>query len=66
MKRMTFITGHYGSGKSEFSVNLALTKKIHMLIDLDIVNPYFRSRELEKLLSENNIQLVASSVKDSL
>ncbi|NLD26414.1 MAG: ATP-binding protein [Acholeplasmataceae bacterium] len=66
MKRMTFITGHYGSGKSEFSVNLALTKKIHMLIDLDIVNPYFRSRELEKLLSENNVQLVASSVKDSL
>ena len=66
MKRMTFITGHYGSGKSEFSVNLAITKKIQMLIDLDIVNPYFRSRELEEHLSLNNVQLVASPIRAAL
>lgn len=66
MKRITFITGHYGSGKSEFSVNLAIIKNVKMLVDLDIVNPYFRSRELENTLNENNIKLVSSTVPDSL
>jgi RNA-binding protein YhbY len=66
MKRNTFITGHYGSGKSEFSVNLALIKKVGFLVDLDIVNPYFRSRELEDIFLENKIQLISSSVKDAL
>ena len=66
MKKITIITGHYGSGKSEFSINLALNKKVDMLIDLDIVNPYFRSRELMPLLKENNIELVSSSLENSL
>lgn len=63
--RLTIITGHYGTGKTEFAVNLAL----HMasrgqtvsLADLDIVNPYFRSRERKGLLSERGIRLIASS-----
>ena len=63
--RLTIITGHYGTGKTEFAVNLAL----HMasrgqtvsLADLDIVNPYFRSRERKALLSERGIRLIASS-----
>lgn len=47
--RVSIITGHYGTGKTELSVNLALAlaaegKRV-MLADLDIVNPYFRSRE---------------------
>ncbi|MFA5749305.1 MAG: ATP-binding protein [Bacilli bacterium] len=66
MKRITFIAGHYGSGKSEFSLNLAISKKVDMLIDLDIVNPYFRSRELEKELNKLGIKLISSSLKDSL
>ena len=66
MKRITFITGHYGSGKSEFSLNLAIIKHMTMLIDLDIVNPYFRSRELESILNQNQIKLVASTLKNSL
>jgi hypothetical protein len=66
MKRITFISGHYGSGKSEFSVNLAITKSVQTLIDLDIVNPYFRSRELKTLLEEHQIELVASSVENSI
>ena len=46
MKRITLITGHYGSGKTNFAVNLALRqaaegKKV-TVVDLDIVNPYFR------------------------
>lgn len=47
--RMRIIIGHYGSGKTEFSVNYAMKladegKKV-ALGDLDVVNPYFRSRE---------------------
>ena len=66
MKKITFITGHYGSGKSEFSVNLAINKGIKNIVDLDIVNPYFRTRELSDILKEQDINLVSSSVDNSL
>ena len=63
--RLSIITGHYGTGKTEFAVNLALAladeEKQVMLADLDIVNPYFRSRERKALLSERGIQLISSS-----
>lgn len=61
-----FITGHYGSGKSEFSLNFAISKNIKTIVDLDIVNPYFRSRELETLLNEKGIEVVSSSLKNAL
>jgi hypothetical protein len=66
MKRITFITGHYGSGKTEFAVNLAMQKKADILMDLDIVNPYFRCREVETLLEENGVRMVASGLKNAL
>jgi len=66
MKRITIISGHYGSGKSEISVNLAISKKVDYLVDLDIINPYFRSRSLNELLEKNNIHLVESTVKNML
>ena len=48
-RRISIITGHYGTGKTELAVNLALALAAEgqrvMLADLDIVNPYFRSRE---------------------
>ena len=52
--RLLIVTGHFGTGKTEFSVNLALAlaragEKV-MLADLDIVNPYFRSRERREAL----------------
>ncbi|MDR3210088.1 MAG: ATP-binding protein [Oscillospiraceae bacterium] len=49
--RILLVTGHYGSGKTEFAVSLAMrlareaAQAKLALIDLDIVNPYFRSRE---------------------
>lgn len=61
--KIHIIVGHYGSGKTEFSVNFALwLKKSHdkvILVDLDIVNPYFRSNDARALLEENNITLIA-------
>ncbi|MFA5720199.1 MAG: hypothetical protein WC939_03975 [Acholeplasmataceae bacterium] len=61
-----FITGHYGSGKSEFSLNFAILKNIKTIVDLDIVNPYFRSRELESLLNKYGIELISSPLKNAL
>ena len=63
--RLNIITGHYGTGKTEFAVNLALAlaaagDKV-MLADLDIVNPYFRSRERKDILTEKGIRLISSS-----
>ncbi|WP_427339945.1 ATP-binding protein [Caloranaerobacter sp. DY30410] len=65
-KRIRIITGHYGSGKTEFAVNYAVKlanygRKV-ALADLDVVNPYFRSREKESLLSEMGIKVIGSSI----
>ena len=46
--RFLVVTGNYGSGKTEISLNLALKASDEgktTLVDLDIVNPYFRSGE---------------------
>lgn len=63
MKRIVFITGHYGSGKTEISLNLAIQHHFNWVIDLDVINPYFRSREHENLLSSYQIRLLSSDVK---
>jgi hypothetical protein len=59
------LTGHYGSGKTEIAVNLAVKKKTAMkkaaLIDLDIANPYFRSREMSGMFREMGIELVSNA-----
>lgn len=65
MKRITIVTGHYGSGKTEFSVNLALYQsdagKRTALVDLDIANVYFRSREQRTFLESLGILVYGSS-----
>ena len=63
MKRIVCITGHYGSGKTEISLNLAIQHRFNWLIDLDVINPYFRSREHEHLLQSHHVQVVSSDVK---
>lgn len=56
--------GHYGSGKTFVSVNyaLALAKlgKPVSIYDLDIVNPYFRTVDAKKTLSQGGVELVVS------
>lgn len=64
MNSKIYITvGHYGSGKTEYSVNYALhLKKTHdkvFLVDLDIVNPYFRSNDVRALLENAGITVIA-------
>lgn len=61
--KVTIITGHYGSGKTNVSVNFALDlakqgKKVSV-VDLDIVNPYFRTADFADLFSQHNITLTA-------
>ncbi len=62
MKRITAIAGHYGSGKTEFSVNLALDLKKEKdnvaILDMDIANPYFRSRERQKMMESEGIDVI--------
>ena len=63
-KRIIIFTGPFGSGKTEVAVNYALDlnrqgTKVG-LVDLDIVNPYFRSRSLTQRLKEEGIDLVST------
>ena len=63
--RISVITGHYGTGKTEFAVNLALAMAAEgrrvMVADLDIVNPYFRSRDRRAVLEQAGVRLICSS-----
>lgn len=62
MSRTIVVMGHYGSGKTEFSVNLAMklrkTCDKLALLDMDIANPYFRSRERQKLLQDAGVSVI--------
>ncbi len=62
MKNITFLTGYYGSGKTELAVNLGIKNHVDMVVDLDIINPYFRSREMEAELTTHNIQTISSDL----
>lgn len=69
MKKINIVTGHYGSGKTNFSANLAVKiaeggGKV-TVVDLDIVNPYFRSADFSELFSQKNIELVAPMYANS-
>lgn len=68
-KKITLITGHYGSGKTNFAVNLALryakAGRKCAVIDLDIVNPYFRTADFEPLFREHGITLHAPAYANS-
>ena len=62
-KRLTLFAGHYGSGKTNIAVNYALYlaqegKKV-CIADLDIVNPYFRTKDSEAVLKAAGIDLVS-------
>lgn len=64
MNKFCIITGHFGSGKTEFALNLAMEKKKYynriVMLDMDIVNPYFRTKDAKDRLKQLNIDLIAS------
>ena len=63
-KRLTLFAGHYGSGKTNIAVNYAIHLKDKgypvVIADLDIVNPYFRTKDSENELKEKGIELLCS------
>ncbi|MBW2604362.1 MAG: cobalamin biosynthesis protein CbiA [Deltaproteobacteria bacterium] len=67
IKGIVIIVGNYGSGKTEVSINLAVNQKRAgvdvKIADLDLVNPYFRTREARKPLSELGIEVVVPDEK---
>ncbi len=69
MKRITILAGHYGSGKTNIAVNLALKMKKDgfdtVIADLDIVNPYFRTKDSLERLTEAGIKLISSEYANS-
>ena len=62
-KRLTLFAGHYGSGKTNIAVNYALELaregKQVCIADLDIVNPYFRTKDSAKELEEAGVHLIS-------
>jgi len=69
IKRITIFSGHYGSGKTNVAVNYALWLKAQggevTIADLDIVNPYFRTKDSMRVLSENGVKLISSEYANS-
>lgn len=68
--RVTIVCGHYGVGKTTFSINYSMyirnyTSKDIYIADLDVVNPYFRSREHSSYLEEKNIKVIGSYLPQS-
>lgn len=63
MERLTIVTGHYGSGKTTFALNyacdLAAAGRPVTIVDLDIVNPYFRTADHRAMLEERGVTVVS-------
>lgn len=62
--KLILVCGHYGCGKTNFSLNLAsglsrCGEKRTVLVDMDIVNPYFRSGDYEDILKKHSVELIA-------
>lgn len=62
-KHLTIILGHYGCGKTNLSLNIALDLakqgKSVTIADLDVVNPYFRTGDYKEMLNQHGIKVVA-------
>ncbi len=63
LKNFILVCGHYGCGKTNFAMNLALdfknTGEEVTLVDMDLVNPYFRCSDYRDFLDESGIELIA-------
>ena len=68
-KRLTILCGHYGSGKTNIAVNMAYelaSQRDNVAVaDLDIVNPYFRSKDSKSDFDDRGIRLICSQFASS-
>ena len=68
-KRLTILCGHYGTGKTNVAVNLALAMREQgqavTVADLDIVNPYFRTKDSGDAFADAGIRLICSAYANS-
>lgn len=68
-KRITLFTGHYGSGKTNIAVAYARYLKemgeAVTVADMDIVNPYFRTKDSEEDFKREGIELIVSEFANS-
>lgn len=68
-KRISLFAGHYGSGKTNIAVNYAFKMRDDnlpvMIADLDIVNPYFRTKDSEADFAKRGIELISSAFSNS-
>ena len=68
-KRLTLFAGHYGSGKTNIAVNYALQLaeegKEVCIADLDIVNPYFRTKDSAAVLEKAGVKLISPQFANS-
>jgi MinD-like ATPase involved in chromosome partitioning or flagellar assembly len=70
VNKTTIITGAYGTGKTEFCINYALfcagSSSVPVkLADMDVVNPYFRSREKAEFLAKNGVQIIGNLTENT-
>jgi MinD-like ATPase involved in chromosome partitioning or flagellar assembly len=68
-RRVNVICGHYGTGKTNLSINLAIDCAREgddvTLIDMDIVNPYFRSSDYSDELAQKGIRVLGPNFANS-
>lgn len=61
-RRVTVLTGAFGSGKTEIALNMAIglarKHKDVALVDIDVVKPMFRSRERRRTVEEAGVRMV--------
>lgn len=63
IRKITILSGHFGSGKTEIAINLALSERQKhekvAINDLDIINPYYRTRDVANIFQQRDIELIA-------
>ncbi|NHC39978.1 hypothetical protein G6549_08350 [Bacillus sp. MM2020_1] len=63
IRKITILSGHFGSGKTEIAINLALSERQKhekvAINDLDIINPYYRTRDVASIFQQRDIELIA-------
>ncbi len=69
-ERIIIFSGSFGSGKTEIAINQSYTalqnnEKV-VIVDLDIVNPYFRTRDMKEKLKESGIKVITPPDKFAL